>query len=121
MKIHKILYWISTIITCGVFAFSAQMYFRNTVMVQGFFESFNYPSYLVIPLAIAKVLGILMLLWCGIPWLTEWAYAGFFFDALLAFYAHHQAGDGQWLFAVLVLLFLPISYFFGKKARPMYG
>ncbi len=121
MKTHKILYWIGTIITCGVFAFSAQMYFRNTEMIQGVFESFNYPAYIVIPLAIAKILGIIMLLWRGIPWLTEWAYAGFFFDALLAFCAHLQAQDGEWLFAVLILIFLPVSYFFGKKVRPMYG
>jgi len=120
MKIQKIIYWIATIITCGVFTFSAQMYFRNTAMVESFFEALNYPSYIVIPLAIVKVLGIVMVLWRGIPWLTEWAYAGFFFDAVLAFIAHNHANDGEYMFALAVLIFLPISYFLGKRIRPMY-
>jgi len=120
MKIQKIIYWIATIITCGVFTFSAQMYFRNTAMVEGFFEALQYPSYIVIPLAIAKVLGIAMVLWRGIPWLTEWAYAGLFFDAVLAFAAHMHADDGGYMFSLLVLIFLPISYFLGKRVRPMY-
>lgn len=120
MQVQKIIYWIATVITCGVFTFSAQMYFRNTAMVESYFEALNYPSYIVIPLAIVKVLGIIMVLWRGIPWLTEWAYAGFFFDALLAFAAHIHANDEGYLFSLLVLIFLPISYFLGKRIRPMY-
>ncbi|MFC4633828.1 DoxX family protein [Dokdonia ponticola] len=120
MKIQKISYWIATLITCGIFVFSAQMYFRNTEMVEGFFEILQYPTYIVIPLAIAKVLGIVMVLWRGIPWLTEWAYAGLFFDAVLAFAAHTHANDGGYLFSLLILIFLPISYFLGKRIRPMY-
>lgn len=120
MKIQKILYWITTIITCGIFAYSAFMYFSNTAAVESYFEALHYPSYIVIPLAIVKVLGIAMVLWRGIPWLTEWAYAGFFFDAVLAFSAHINADDGGYLFSLLVLIALPISYFLGKKVRPMY-
>ena len=59
--------------------YSAQLYFFNTEMVQGFFKSFNYPSYIVIPLAIAKVLGIIAILFNKIKWLKEWAYAGLLF------------------------------------------
>lgn len=120
MKIQKIIYWIATLITCGVFIYSAQMYFRNTAMVEGYFESLQYPSYIVIPLAIAKVLAVVMVLWRGVPWLTEWAYAGLFFDAVLAFAAHTHAADGGYLFSLIVLIFLPISYFLGKRIRPMY-
>ena len=120
MKILKIIYWVATIITCGVFIFSAQMYFRNTEMVEGFFKTLNYPSYVVIPLAIAKVLAVVMVLWRGIPWLTEWAYAGLFFDAVLAFAAHTHANDGGFMFSLIALIFLPLSYFLGKRIRPMY-
>jgi len=120
MKIQKVSYWIATLIICGIFVFSAQMYVRNTEMVEGFFETLQYPTYIVIPLAIAKVLGIVMVLWRGIPWLTEWAYAGLFFDAILAFAAHTHANDGGYLFSLLVFIFLPISYFLGKRVRPMY-
>lgn len=120
MKTQRIIYWITTVITCAVFIYSAQMYFRNTAAVQGYFENLQYPAYIVVPLAVAKVLAVLMLLWRGVPWLTEWAYAGLFFDAVLAFAAHLNADDGGYLFSLVVLIVLPISYFLGKRVRPMY-
>ncbi len=114
----KIIYWIATVAMCGIMLFSAQMYFRNTEMVRGFFEALEYPTYLVIPLAIAKILGIITILTNKIKWLKEWAYAGFFFDMVLAFTAHKVANDGGALFATLGLIFLIISYVTGKKVRP---
>lgn len=120
MKTQRILYWIATLLVCGVFIYSAQMYFRNTEMVQGYFEHLNYPSYVVIPLAIAKLVAVVMVLWRGVPWMTEWAYAGLFFDAVLAMAAHLNAGDGGYLFSLIALIAIPISYFLGKKVRPMY-
>ena len=120
MKALRIAYWITTVLACGIFIFSAQMYFRNTEMVQGYFEHLHYPIYIVIPLAIAKLVAVAMLLWRGVPWMTEWAYAGLFFDAFLAFTAHIQAGDGGYMFSIIALITIPISYFLGKKVRPMY-
>jgi len=113
----KIIYWISTVVLCGIMLYSAQMYFFNTEMVKGFFESFKYPTYIVIPLATAKMLGIIAILTNRIKWLKEWAYAGFFFDLVLANLAHHYAGHsiGFSMFALFVLI---ISYASGKKARP---
>lgn len=116
MNIRSIIYWIATILMCAMFLYSAQMYFFNTEMVQGFFESFNYPSYIVIPLAIAKVLGVIMVLWRASSWLTEWAYAGFFFDVVFAFFAHQQAGHDVTQTLVTMILIL-VSYFFGKVVR----
>ncbi|MDT0558250.1 DoxX family protein [Ichthyenterobacterium sp. W332] len=116
MNYRKISYWVSTIIVCSVMLYSATMYFTKTEMIKGFFESFNYPTYLVIPLAIAKVLGIVMLLWRYSKWLTEWAYAGFFFDLLLASAAHYFADHGIGL-SVYTIPFLLISYFLGKEIR----
>jgi hypothetical protein len=93
------------------------MYFFKTEMVKGFFESFNYPTYIVIPLAVAKVLGITAILTNKIKWLKEWAYAGFFFDLVLATLAHHNAGHpiGLSVYAILILI---VSYTIGKKIRP---
>lgn len=109
MNFGKIIYWLSTILMCGIFTFSAQMYFRNTDMVQGLFEGFGYPRYIVIPLAILKVLGIIAVLVKKPKFLMEWAYAGFFFDAVLAFVAHQKAGDGQSLFSILAIIFIVVS------------
>ena len=85
-------------------------------MIKGFFESFNYPTYIVIPLAIAKVLGVLMIPWRYSKWLTEWAYAGFFFDLILATAAHHYADHTIGL-SVYAIPFLFVSYFLGKELR----
>jgi len=114
-KVEKIVYWIATVVMCGVFAFSAQMYFRNTEMVKGFFEALNYPSYIVIPLAILKVLGIIAVTTRVSKVLTEWAYAGFFLDAVLAFAAHYVAGDGGYLFSVIAIVAtLASRYLYGR-------
>ena len=94
------------------------MYFTKTEMVRGFFEQLNYPNYIVIPLAIAKILGVVMVLFRKIKWLMEWAYAGMFFDMLLAFLAHQHADDGGYVLPLLGIFFLLISYFYGKSVRP---
>lgn len=64
-------------------------------MVKGFFTGMHFPEWVVIPLAIAKVLGVITILFNIHPVLKEWAYAGFFFDVILATGAHHFAGHGM--------------------------
>ena len=80
-------------------------------MVRGFFTHLNYPSYIVIPLAIAKVLGIVAVLTRLSGWLTEWAYAGFFFDALLALAAHLNAEDGGYIMSGGAIVLILVSRF----------
>jgi len=120
MKNHilmKIFYWVTTVGLCALMVYSAQMYFRNTEAIQNYFEHLQYPKYIVIPLAIAKLLGVLTILTNKVKWLKEWAYAGFFFDMVLASLAHHYAGDPVG-FSVYGILILIISYILGKKVRP---
>ena len=119
MNVQRIIYWLATLGICGIMIYSAQMYFRNPEMVKGFFEFLKYPPYIVIPLAILKVGAVAMLLWRGIPWLTEWAYAGIFFDVVLAAAAHAHADQSVTLSLTAAVLLL-VSYFFGKEVRPMY-
>lgn len=116
MKTKTILYWTATLLLSLIFLYSAQMYIFNTEMIQGFFEQFNYPTYLVWPLAILKITGVIMILWRKSRWLTEWAYAGFFFDLLLASAAHFDAGHGVGL-SVLAIPILFVSYFLGYQVR----
>lgn len=116
MRNKQILYWVCTAALCGIFLYSAFMYFTKTEMVKGFFESFSYPTYIVIPLAIAKILGVAIVLWRPNKGLTEWAYAGFFFDLILASLAHYHGGHPVGLsYYAIPLLF--ISYFLGKYIR----
>ncbi|TCK67904.1 DoxX-like protein [Winogradskyella wandonensis] len=117
MLTKKIIYWVATAVLCCIMLYSAQLYFRNTEMVEGYFKSMNYPTYFVIPLAVLKVLGVIMILWRKSQWLTEWAYAGFFFDLVLATAAHYYAGDGIIGFSLYALIALFPSYFLGKYIR----
>ena len=43
-------------------------------------QRLGYPEYLLTLLGIAKLSGVVALLYPGIPRLKEWAYAGFAFD-----------------------------------------
>lgn len=90
----KVAYWIATALMCAIFLFSAQMYFRNTEMVQGYFQHLGYPAAIVIPLAIAKVLGVIAVTTDLVKILRELAYAGFLIDAILATIAHVGEAGG---------------------------
>ena len=80
-------------------------------------KSRGYKARLTDNLAVAKILGIIMILCRKSQWLTEWAYAGFFFDLILATWAHHNAGHGVIGFSLYALIALFPSYFLGKYLR----
>ena len=100
---------------CGIFLFSATMYFTKYEMVKGFFEALNYPTYVVYPLAVAKLLGVIAVLSDRSKVLKEWAYVGFFFDMSLALTGHLIEGDGAGMFSVVGLISWTISYYIYKK------
>ncbi len=114
----KIAYWIATGLLTLQMLFSAGMYFFKHEYIVQAFTSFDYPSYVIYPLAILKLSGITVILLNKWKLLKEWAYAGFFFNFVMAFFAHQQAGDGQWGGALVALVLLLASYFLGKKVRP---
>lgn len=118
MKTPKIIYYVATGILTAIMLFSVFNYFTNYDVIVGFFEHFNYPTYLVYPLAIAKILGLVAIWGNFSSWLKEWAYAGFFFDTALAFFAHYITDGEGYLFAVLALIATLVSYFTGKQLKP---
>ncbi len=118
MNIQKILYWLATGVLTAIMCFSVFNYFANYELMSGYFEHFQYPVYLVYPLAIAKVLGLIAVWGNFSKWLKEWAYAGFFFDTVLAFFAHYITDGNGYLFALIALSATLISYFTGKQVRP---
>ncbi|MBQ4819888.1 DoxX family protein [Aquimarina sp. MMG016] len=113
----KIAYWIATGLLSLMMLFSASMYIFNHEEILKTFISFNYPGYVIYPLAILKLSGITVILLNKWKSLKEWAYAGFFFNFVMAFFAHQQAGDGEWGGALMALVLLLASYFLGKKVR----
>ena len=114
MKYTKIIYWIATALLCGIMLFSAIMYLTKYEMVKGFFEQLGHPTYLIYPLALVKILGVIAIVSRKIDWLKEWAYAGFFFDMTLATAAHYFAGHGFGLSAIGIGLLI-ISYGLEKR------
>lgn len=118
MKIQSITYYLATGILTAIMLFSVFNYFTNYDVIAGFFEHYSYPTYLVYPLAIAKILGLVAIWGNFSSWLKEWAYAGFFFDTVLAFFAHYITDGEGYLFALIALIATLLSYFTGKEGRP---
>jgi len=94
---------------------SAGMYIFNNAEVSEVFSGLGFPAYIIYPLAIAKILGIAAIWYNKFTSLKEWAYAGFFFDFVLAFSAHIMIGDGEFAPAIVAMVLLFTSYFSWKK------
>lgn len=90
------------------------MLFMNEMSSQTF-RDLGFPGYLAYPLGVAKILG-LAAIWTGYSRsLKEWAYAGFFFNALIALSAHINTNDGNWPMASFFIVLLLTSYFSWKQ------
>ena len=117
MKKFKIIFWASTGLLTAMTLMSAGMYFFNHEMVSQVFEKLGYPTYIIYPLAIAKLLGLVAIISRKSKILKEWAYAGFFFDFVLAFFAHVMINDGEQYAALVAFILLLTSYFSGTKLK----
>ncbi len=115
MKKFKLIYWISTGLMSLSATMAAGMYIFTNEETSKLFEELGYPAYLTYILAIAKTLGMVVIWTNKSRPLKEWAYAGFFFDFLLAIAAHIMAKDGEFIGALLVMVLLFVSYFSWKK------
>ncbi len=111
-KTNRIIYWVSTGLLCAMMLASATMYFVNYEEVAKVFTSLGHPTHVIYPLAIAKILGVVAILSNRSKLLKEWAYAGFFFDFLLAFGAHMAVADNEWAGAVVAMVLLFVSRYF---------
>ncbi|MBT8395083.1 MAG: DoxX family protein [Bacteroidia bacterium] len=117
MKRNKIIFYITTGLLTALMLFSASMYFFNHEEVATMFKNFGYPTYIIYPYAIAKLLGLFAIWNPNFKTLKEWAYAGFFYAFILAFFAHFMIGDGEQIGAVVAMILLIVSYIFNKKTN----
>jgi hypothetical protein len=117
MKINKIVFYVATGLFTFLMCFSVSMYLFNHEEIVKVFESLGYPFYIVYPLAVAKILGLISLWFFQKKTIVEWAYAGFFFNVVLAFFAHYMIGDGEQVGAVIALVLVMTSYVFSKKIK----
>ena len=111
METLSVIYWATTGLLAAAMTFSAYAYLTQPTMKQAF-EHLGYPTYFRRQLALAKLLGVVVLLAPVSPLLKEWAYAGFAFMFVSAFVSHAALGDpvGQRLAPLVVLVLLAASY-----------
>ena len=115
---RKVAYWVSTGLVAAMSLFAGFAYLSGNPQAAQGFAHVGYPQQLRIILGIAKPLGAIALLVPGVAMLKEWAYAGFTFAWICAFFAHYLAGDGRTAFSPLVLLvLLAVSYFTRPASR----
>jgi len=115
MKWARILYWVVTGPLIALMLFAVYNYIFKHELIVDVFNKLGYPTYIIYPLAVAKLLGIIAIVTKRSPVLKEWAYAGFFFNFLLALSAHLNVGDGQFPPALVCLILLTASYVLDKK------
>ena len=120
MKVLKITYWATTAVFSLMMAFSAVAYVTQPEMKQGF-AHLGFPDYFRVELAVAKLLGAVILLAPVASRFKEWAYAGFGIVVISAFIAHTAAGDplSARIGPLVALALLLTSYFtYLKKQQP---
>jgi hypothetical protein len=81
------------------------------------FTALGYPLYLLPFLGVAKLLGVIALMFPGFPKLKEWAYAGFTFNLSGAIYSGIAASgfDPKMLVLLVPIALGVISYLFHRK------
>ena len=114
MKTTKIIYYATTALLSILLLGSAGMYLFNTAEVAKLFVSFGYPTYIIYPLAFAKISAVVVL-WTKLKTLKEWAYSALTVEFILAFFAHYMVSDGGQMAATIALVLLAFSYYTGKK------
>lgn len=122
MKIsNKTIYWIFTGLLSTLMLTSVCRYLLDLETFRTNFETLGYNGRIVIPLAIAKILGVIAIVSNKIKFLKEWAYAGFLFNFLLAFEAHIALNDEHFFGPIIALILLAGSYVFYRKSFVKYN
>ena len=117
MKTTKILYWIFTILICGLMLSSAIPEIINGPDSTKFTNALGFPPYLNPFLGVAKLLAVIAILVPGFPKIKEWAYAGLTFDLLGATYSIIAIGTpfSKWVFMPMFVILLALAYYFYHK------
>ena len=121
MKKAKIIFWTATIIIAlweavmpmGTWIFAPEYMTIGT-------KALGYPDYFAYSLAIAKVLGVIAIIYPKTPdKLKEWAYAGLSFTLIFAFISHAcvDKNIGYMIMPLAFLGILALSYYYKNKIQ----
>ena len=118
MKATKITYWITTAIVALMMAYSCYAYLTQDVVKQGF-HHLGFPDYFRVELAVAKLLGAILLIAPVSGWIKEWTYSGFVITFISAFIAHTASGDpiNNRAMPLIILALLTGSYLTYHKSK----
>ena len=115
MTRNVLVYRIATGLLSVMMVSAPAMYFFNYDEVSATFTRLGYPTYIVYPLAVAKLLGLVAIWTRKVETLKDLAYAGYFYDLILAVSAHVMIGDGEFAPALVALVLVSVSYITGEK------
>jgi DoxX-like family len=116
VKPNVLLYRVSVGLLSLIFFGSALFAFVDRTGQVREFRELDYPEYIPIPLAIAKLLGIVALVSRKSRALKDLAMAGFFFDMILAAVALR---DSRASFAIIGLVVWVVVYWQDRLLFPM--
>ncbi len=115
MKTLKISRLVLKIALSAMMLMTAYNFLFDTQQVEALFTSLGQPSAIIIPLAIAKILGVLAIMVNRVPLLKNLAYVGFLVDFSMAAFAHFQAGDDMLIMPLIALALLVAIVALEKK------
>lgn len=119
MKKNKTIFWATTIIIAlmeGAMPLATWIAAPQYITVGT--KALGYPDYFAYALVVAKIFGVIAIVYPKTPkMLREWAYAGFTFNLLFAFISHAVVDReiGNLIMPLVVLAILIVSYTYGKK------
>jgi hypothetical protein len=118
MSGKQVAYWIATILFSAFMGFDAYAYLSHDPKMTAAMASLGYPTYFMAILGTAKLLGVLAILVPGVCRLKEWAYAGFTFTFIGAFFSHLASGQQkQAVMPLAALVIMAVSYFLRPPER----
>ena len=122
MKTTKIIYWIFTAIVALMMTYSAYAYLTQEKVAAGF-QHLGYPGYFRVELAIAKLIGAVLLVLPLGGRVKEWVYAGFTITFISAAIAHISSGDPASVYSmpIVILVFLAVSYITYHQLNPVFS
>lgn len=114
-----ILYWSMLVLfTLGMLASSVPSVLRMDVAIAHFTGILHLPEYLLVFTGVLKIVGLVPLYVPGYPRLREWAYAGFAFDLVGAWYCNYMALSFADAFPVIIyLVIMGLLYYADHKRR----
>ena len=116
-KSIKVIYWVTTGLLFILYFGSGTMYIISTDMVNENMAHLGYPTWVTFFLIPMKFTGITAAVFAKWISIKEWAYAGMFFNCILALFAHLSVSDpiGATVPAFMGTLLVVVSYYSSMK------